>query len=191
MLCCFVFIQKMFSQAPSEVKIGTQIWTTKNLDVSTFRNGEAILEAKNKEEWVKTGENETLQSYPKNSQNNIPVTDQFMNYLMRSNWIVTEYTPSFAKSMYGAKCKFTKNGFSYVPRYNGVYLDEVKYKFDIISIQENIPEGSKYSGAFNFYNLQQKNDTQKHAFLYLKEDVVLWKYGFNGYTINLVLTRMQ
>ena len=118
-------------------------------------------------------------------------TDQFMNYLMRSNWIVTEYTPSFAKSMYGAKCKFTKNGFSYVPIYNGVYLDEVKYKFDIISIQENIPEGSKYSGAFNFYNLQQKNDTQKHAFLYLKEDVVLWKYGFNGYTINLVLTRMQ
>ncbi len=58
-LCCFVFIQTMFSQAPSEVKIGTQIWTTKNLDVNTFRNGDAILEAKNKEEWAKAGENKT------------------------------------------------------------------------------------------------------------------------------------
>jgi hypothetical protein len=54
-----VFIQKMFSQAPSEVKIGSQIWITKNLDVNTFRNGEAIPEAKNAEEWAKAGENKT------------------------------------------------------------------------------------------------------------------------------------
>jgi len=58
-ICCFVFIQKMFSQAPSEVKIGSQIWITKNLDVNTFRNGEAIPEAKNAEEWAKAGENKT------------------------------------------------------------------------------------------------------------------------------------
>ena len=47
------------SQAPSEVKIGTQIWITKNLDVHTFRNGDAILEATNKEEWQNAGENKT------------------------------------------------------------------------------------------------------------------------------------
>ena len=55
MLCCFVFIPTIFSQAPSEVKIGTQIWTSKNLDVSTFRNGEAIPEAKSEEEWIAAG----------------------------------------------------------------------------------------------------------------------------------------
>lgn len=41
----------------SEVKIGNQIWMTKNLDVSTFRNGEAIPEAKNAKQWIKAGKN--------------------------------------------------------------------------------------------------------------------------------------
>ena len=33
------------------VKIGTQIWTTKNLDVSTYRNGDTIRHARTPEEW--------------------------------------------------------------------------------------------------------------------------------------------
>jgi uncharacterized protein (TIGR02145 family) len=45
--------------AQGDVKIGTQTWTSKNLDVSTFRNGEAIPEAKSKEEWAKAAENRT------------------------------------------------------------------------------------------------------------------------------------
>jgi uncharacterized protein (TIGR02145 family) len=40
-----------------DVKIGTQVWMSKNLDVSTFRNGEAIPEAKNAKQWAKAGEN--------------------------------------------------------------------------------------------------------------------------------------
>ena len=39
------------------VKIGTQEWTTKNLNVSAFRNGEPIPEAKTDEEWKKAAEN--------------------------------------------------------------------------------------------------------------------------------------
>lgn len=39
------------------VQIGTQVWMTKNLDVSTFRNGDPIPEAKTDEEWKKAGEN--------------------------------------------------------------------------------------------------------------------------------------
>lgn len=39
------------NQTPSEIKIGTQIWTTKNLDVSNFRNGEVIFHAKTQLEW--------------------------------------------------------------------------------------------------------------------------------------------
>jgi uncharacterized protein (TIGR02145 family) len=38
-----------------ELKIGTQIWSANNLDVSTFRNGDAIFEAKTIEEWMKAG----------------------------------------------------------------------------------------------------------------------------------------
>ena len=41
------------AQTPNEVQIGTQIWMTKNLDVSKFRNGDAIPEAKTEEDWNK------------------------------------------------------------------------------------------------------------------------------------------
>ena len=39
------------------VVIGTQIWMTENLNVSTFRNGDPILEAKTTEEWENAGKN--------------------------------------------------------------------------------------------------------------------------------------
>jgi uncharacterized protein (TIGR02145 family) len=40
-----------------EVTIGSQVWTSTNLDVSTFRNGDPIPEAKTMEEWEKAGKN--------------------------------------------------------------------------------------------------------------------------------------
>jgi uncharacterized protein (TIGR02145 family) len=52
-----VEISTLITQDNNEVKIGTQIWTTKNLEVSTFRNGEAIPEIKNRDEWEKAGNN--------------------------------------------------------------------------------------------------------------------------------------
>jgi uncharacterized protein (TIGR02145 family) len=57
-----LFIQLSLSISPvlsQDIKIGTQVWTSKNLNVSTFRNGESIPEAKSKEEWAKAGENQT------------------------------------------------------------------------------------------------------------------------------------
>ena len=41
-----------FSQT---VTIGTQVWMTKNLDVSVFRNGDSIPQAKTAEEWINAG----------------------------------------------------------------------------------------------------------------------------------------
>jgi len=46
-----------FTIKAQEIKIGTQTWTTKNLDVSKFRNGEAIPLAKTNAEWKSAGEN--------------------------------------------------------------------------------------------------------------------------------------
>jgi uncharacterized protein (TIGR02145 family) len=40
-----------------QVKIGKQEWADKNLDVSTFRNGDLIPHAKTNEEWEKAGLN--------------------------------------------------------------------------------------------------------------------------------------
>jgi uncharacterized protein (TIGR02145 family) len=39
------------SEVKTSVQIGTQIWSTQNLDVSTFRNGDTIPEAKTCDEW--------------------------------------------------------------------------------------------------------------------------------------------
>ena len=39
------------------VTIGTQVWMTKNLDVSSFRNGDGIPQAKTDEEWEAAGDN--------------------------------------------------------------------------------------------------------------------------------------
>jgi uncharacterized protein (TIGR02145 family) len=39
------------------ITIGTQVWMTKNLDVSTFRNDDPIPQAKTDEEWEKAGKN--------------------------------------------------------------------------------------------------------------------------------------
>lgn len=45
---------EVYSQS---VKIGNQVWMTKNLDVDTFRNGDKIQEAKTDEEWKRAGDN--------------------------------------------------------------------------------------------------------------------------------------
>jgi len=47
-----------FTIKAQDVTIGTQTWTTKNLDVSKFRNGEAIPLAKTNAEWKSAGENQ-------------------------------------------------------------------------------------------------------------------------------------
>ena len=40
-----------------ELKIGSQTWMVKNLNVETFRNGDPMPEVKSAEEWESKGEN--------------------------------------------------------------------------------------------------------------------------------------
>ncbi len=47
-----------FTIKAQEIKIGTQTWTTKNLDVSKYRNGEAIPLAISNAEWELAGQNQ-------------------------------------------------------------------------------------------------------------------------------------
>ena len=42
-----------FTIKAQEIKIGTQTWTTKNLDVTTYRNGDAIPQVQDKNAWAK------------------------------------------------------------------------------------------------------------------------------------------
>jgi hypothetical protein len=55
LLSIYFYSPFLFSQ--KDVKIGTQVWTSKDLDVSTFRNGEAIPQAKDKAQWKYASDN--------------------------------------------------------------------------------------------------------------------------------------
>jgi uncharacterized protein (TIGR02145 family) len=57
LILLFLVIFSVSNSFAQTVTIGTQIWTTKNLDVATFRNGDPIPEAKTDEEWLSVGWN--------------------------------------------------------------------------------------------------------------------------------------
>ena len=48
----FFFLNSSIPDVP-QIKIGTQIWTTKNLDVCRFRNGDTIHFVRTPKEWTK------------------------------------------------------------------------------------------------------------------------------------------
>jgi len=58
------------SPSPNEVTIGTQVWMTKNLDVSTFRNGDPIPQAKTYEEWNRAKNRQPAWCYYENDPAN-------------------------------------------------------------------------------------------------------------------------
>ncbi len=51
-LSCMTF-SDILAQSQNEINIGKQLWMTENLNVSTFRNGDTIFEAKSRADWVK------------------------------------------------------------------------------------------------------------------------------------------
>jgi hypothetical protein len=47
---------KFDTTIPNEVRIGKQVWATKNLNVEKFRNGDIIPEAKSEDKWKAFGD---------------------------------------------------------------------------------------------------------------------------------------
>lgn len=63
------------------VKIGNQIWMTKNLNVDRFRNGDLIPEVKSSEEWKKAGlEGKPAWSYCYNDPKNGEIYGKLYNW---------------------------------------------------------------------------------------------------------------
>jgi uncharacterized protein (TIGR02145 family) len=80
-LTALIFTSCGSSSNQNEVQIGEQVWMTKNLDVSTFRNGDPILKAKTNEEWEKAGENrQPAWCYNTNNFNNIDKFGKLYNW---------------------------------------------------------------------------------------------------------------
>jgi uncharacterized protein (TIGR02145 family) len=52
-LLSFIFCSIIINIKAQQVNIGGKIWSTKNLDVSKFRNGNLIKQVKTKEEWLR------------------------------------------------------------------------------------------------------------------------------------------
>jgi uncharacterized protein (TIGR02145 family) len=63
------------------VKIGTQIWSVKNLDVVKFRNGDSIPQAKSNSEWENATDNEQpAWCYYKNDPKNAALYGKLYNW---------------------------------------------------------------------------------------------------------------
>ncbi len=95
-IACFVIIFNVqLVKAQGDVKIGSQVWTSKNLDVSTFRNGEAIPEVKSDAEWNKAGEKKqpAWRYYDSNVQNG-------KNYGKLYNWYAVNDSRGLAPKGY-------------------------------------------------------------------------------------------
>jgi uncharacterized protein (TIGR02145 family) len=67
----FCIAQNVIEKKYKEAKIGNQIWMAENLNVSKFRNGDVIPEAKTNEEWIRAGkEKQPAWCYYNNDVNN-------------------------------------------------------------------------------------------------------------------------
>jgi uncharacterized protein (TIGR02145 family) len=80
-------------KTPDVMVIGSQTWTTKNLDVATFRNGDVIPEAKTNEEWEAVGKNKQAAwcYYENNPENGT-------KYGKLYNWYAVNDTRGLAKA---------------------------------------------------------------------------------------------
>jgi uncharacterized protein (TIGR02145 family) len=56
-IVCFILFIGINSGYAQSVIVGQQVWSIKNLDVSNFRNGDLIPEAKTDAEWKNAGKN--------------------------------------------------------------------------------------------------------------------------------------
>jgi uncharacterized protein (TIGR02145 family) len=73
LFCCsyFCIAQNVIEKKYKEAKIGDQIWMAENLNVSKFRNGDVIPEAKTNEEWIRVAkEKQPAWCYYNNDVNN-------------------------------------------------------------------------------------------------------------------------
>lgn len=57
LIVCFFLLTSNLVFAQKKIKVNEQVWMSKNLIVSKFRNGDPIPEAKTKEEWLNAGLN--------------------------------------------------------------------------------------------------------------------------------------
>ncbi len=75
-----IFTFELKDSNSPEVKIGNTIWMSKNLNVSAFRNGDIIKEAKTEEEWIAAAENEEpAWCYYENSHKNGQIYGKLYN----------------------------------------------------------------------------------------------------------------
>ena len=65
----------------TEVKIGEQIWTTRNLDVATYRNGDPIFQPTNELDWLEASRSKTPACCAYDFvESNIPIWGRLYNW---------------------------------------------------------------------------------------------------------------
>ena len=83
-LILFIGIKSTYAQS---VIVGQQVWSVKNLDVSYFRNGDVIPEAKTDAEWKNAGKNKRPAwcYYENNPENGVKYGKLYNDYALHDN----------------------------------------------------------------------------------------------------------
>lgn len=83
-LCIVLFVS--CKKEIKKVRIHTQVWMVKNLDVETFANGDKIPEAKTEEEWLKAAKNkQPAWCYYNNNPANGEIYGKLYNWYAATN----------------------------------------------------------------------------------------------------------
>lgn len=140
------------------VKIGSQTWMSKNLQVTSFNNGDNIFQAKTKEDWLEAGKNKTpAWCYYENNANNKS------EYGLLYNWYAVNDQRGIAP-----------NGFKIPSKDDWLVL----HKFLGTNYAPKLrADGNKWNDTPSF---QSKNNSDDFGFNALGSGMVNGKIGWFG-----------
>lgn len=145
----------------AEVTIGQQIWTARNLNITTYRNGEPIFQVKNEEEWLNASENKKPACCAYNfAESNVPLWGRLYN------WYAVNDPRGLVPE--GWHVPTEQEWFTLVD-----FLGEssAAYKMKSVELWHSYYNGSNQSG---FNGLPAGAATYGGGFIFLREKAYFW-----------------
>ena len=162
----------------NEIKIGDQTWTSKNLDLDTYRNGDEIPQVKDKEEWANltTG----AWCYYENK------TANGTNYGKLYNWYAVNDPRGLAPKGYHIP---TDNEWTILTdKLGDKERTKMKSTFAMLPGGYRTKNGNFSSvGAYSYWwsSSEYYNYGARYSYLYYNTGFVLRNYGYkqNGFSV--------
>jgi uncharacterized protein (TIGR02145 family) len=157
-------------------KIGNQVWTTQNLNVDHFRNGDLIPEAKSDSAWMNAGKNhKPVWCYYNNDSAN------GVKYGKLYNWFAVNDPRGLApQGWHLPTCKEWRELLSVFDFQGIAFIDSIGWEFHCGTNESGfcgLPGHSRYAQTFI--------KTNEHALWWSSSDTLVKKYPIDRFTNDL------